>query len=124
MRLFQRDRRRSSMAFTPRGDGLEDRFLLSQVAVGRIIANDSGVLNHSGGFANDSGGVLNHSFNADFHAGSSTSTTRITPPAGFQVARNVLYRLVTRSPYSVNASTVHPRLWPARLARLIRSVPY
>ena len=33
--------------------------------------------------------------------GSSTSTTRITPPAGRQVARNVLYRLTAGSPYSV-----------------------
>src|SRR4051794_27171179 len=56
-------------------------------------------------------------------AGSSTSTTRITPPAGFHVARNVLYRLVTGSPYRVNASVVHPRRWPALLARLTRSVP-
>lgn len=34
-----------------------------------------------------------------------------------------MYRLVTRSPFSVKASVVHPRRWPARLVRLIRSVP-
>src|SRR6202020_1572632 len=34
--------------------------------------------------------------------GSSTSTTRITPPAGLQVARNVLYFLTTFSPYRSN----------------------
>ncbi len=30
--------------------------------------------------------------------GSSTSTTRITPPTGLQVARNVLYRLTVATP--------------------------
>jgi hypothetical protein len=55
--------------------------------------------------------------------GSSTGTTRITPPAGFQVAGNDLDRLGTRSPSRVNASVVHPRRRPARLARLTRSVP-
>ena len=52
-------------------------------------------------------------------AGSSTSTTRIAPPAGRQVARNVLYRLTASSPYRSNVSVDQPRRWPARLARSI-----
>ena len=55
--------------------------------------------------------------------GSSTSTTRITPPAGRQVARNVLYRLTTFTPYSSKVSEDQPRRWPARLARSITSGP-
>jgi hypothetical protein len=42
--------------------------------------------------------------NARHPVGSSTSTTRIRPPAGRQVARNVLYRLAARSPYRVKTS--------------------
>src|SRR5439155_10410201 len=37
--------------------------------------------------------------NATQPVGSSTSTTRIAPPAGRQVARNVLYRLAVGLPY-------------------------
>ena len=39
--------------------------------------------------------------NATQPVGSSTSTTRIAPPAGRQVARNVLYRFAVGFPYSV-----------------------
>lgn len=63
MRLFQRDHR-PSLRFTPRADGLEDRFLLSDVsgiAIGGAVGN--GNFNHSGGLANRSGGVANGSFN-------------------------------------------------------------
>ena len=52
-----------------------------------------------------------------------TSTTRITPPTGRQVARNVLYRLTVGFPYRSNTPVVQPRRWPARLARLMRASP-
>ena len=45
------------------------------------------------------------------------------PPAGRHVARNVLIVLVTRSPYCTHSTCCQPRGCPARLARLIRSLP-
>jgi hypothetical protein len=59
--------------------------------------------------------------NATDPVGSSNNTTRVTPPAGRHDARNVLYRLVTRSRCRVKASVVHPPRWPARWARVTRS---
>ena len=61
--------------------------------------------------------------NATHPVGSSTSTTRIAPPAGRQVATNVLYRFAAGSPYRSNAPEAHPRRCPARLARLTAAVP-
>jgi len=55
---------------------------------------------------------------------SRTITTRIRPPAGRQVARNVLIVLTTRSPYCTHATRCQPRRWPARLARVMRPGPY
>ena len=54
---------------------------------------------------------------------SRTSTTRITPPAGRHVARNVLTVLVTFSPYCTHSTCCQPRFWPARLANEIRRLP-
>src|SRR4029077_18093567 len=54
--------------------------------------------------------------NATHPLGSSTSTTRIAPPAGRQVATNVLYRFRVGFPYRSNTSKDQPRRWPARLA--------
>ena len=47
--------------------------------------------------------------NATHPVGSFTSTTRITPPTGRQVARNVLYRLTVGFPYRSNTPVVQPR---------------
>ncbi len=41
--------------------------------------------------------------------GSSTNTTRITPPAGRHVARNVLYRLTSVPSYSLKTPCDQPR---------------
>src|SRR5262249_42011141 len=68
-----------------------------------------------------SGSVLNRGSQP---LSSLTNTTRITPPAGRHVARNVLEVLVPRSPYCTHATCRHPRVCPARLAREIRSLPY
>ena len=54
---------------------------------------------------------------------SRTSTTRITPPAGRQVARKVLIVLATRAPYGAHSTVRQPRRCPARLARSILSWP-
>jgi hypothetical protein len=61
--------------------------------------------------------------NAAHPGGSSTSTTRITPPAGRQVATNVLYRFVVAFPYRSNVPITHPRRRPARLANSTRRSP-
>src|SRR5260370_5118839 len=53
-----------------------------------------------------------------------TNTTRITPPAGRHVARNVLIVLVTFTPYCTHSSCCQPRVCPARLASEIRFLPY
>ncbi len=51
--------------------------------------------------------------NATHHLGSSTSSSRIAPPAGRHVATNVLY-FVVDLPYRVNVPVVHPRHCPPR----------
>src|SRR6266700_7619835 len=53
-----------------------------------------------------------------------TRTTRISPPAGFQVAAKVLTVLVTTCWYCQHSTCSQPRAWPARLARLRRLRPY
>ncbi|WP_088256751.1 hypothetical protein [Fimbriiglobus ruber] len=55
--------------------------------------------------------------------GSSTTTTRMAPPAGRHVATNVLYRLTVAFPYRTNVPVDYPPFWPARLAREIRRSP-
>src|SRR5688500_7825804 len=62
--------------------------------------------------------------NAIHPFGSSTSTTRVTPPTGRHVASNVLYRFTAVLPYNSNVPVVHPRFCPARLANAIRLSPY
>src|SRR5439155_23704917 len=62
--------------------------------------------------------------NATQLVGSRTSTTRIRPPAGLYLARNVLYVLVTSSPYWTTASFCQPCRCAARLARLSLRLPY
>ena len=47
--------------------------------------------------------------NARHPVGSFTITTRINPPAGFHVARNVLYFLTTSAPYNSNVAVDQPR---------------
>jgi hypothetical protein len=61
--------------------------------------------------------------NARHPVSTSTSTTRIGPPAGRRVARSVLYRLTVGSPYEATTSAVRPRGWPTRLARSMRRPP-
>src|SRR4051812_22669335 len=51
--------------------------------------------------------------NATHPFGSSTSTTRMAPPAGRHVATNVLYFFSVAFPYRVNVPVAHPRRWPA-----------
>src|SRR5438445_1214816 len=65
--------------------------------------------------------VQNH---ANHPCSSSTRTTRTNPPTGGYVPRNVLYFFIVCLPYRSNASVCQPPRAPARLARLIRSVPY
>jgi hypothetical protein len=61
--------------------------------------------------------------NATHPFGSSTSTTRMAPPAGRQVATNVLHFFAAGFPYRSKVPVAHPRACPARLAGSIRCSP-
>jgi hypothetical protein len=50
----------------------------------------------------------------DFDIGPSPRTTRIMPPVGYQVARNVSYRPATFAGYRCGTPEDQARRWPAR----------